>query len=70
MGPSVASSVHIPEILSQIALNRQTSHSVTEVLEVAHTVILVVNLDVYNHTGPQESIAGHDITELATLVYV
>jgi len=28
----------------------------------------LVNLDVSNHTGPQESIAGHDITELATLV--
>jgi hypothetical protein len=30
----------------------------------------VANLDVSNHTGPLESIAGHDITELATLVYV
>jgi len=42
---------------------------VTQVLEVAHTVILVVNLDVSNHTGPEESIAGHNISELATLVY-
>jgi hypothetical protein len=70
MGPLVASSVHIPEILSQNALNRQTYHTVTEVLEVAHIVILMVNLDVSNHTGAQESIAGHDVTELATLVYV
>jgi hypothetical protein len=70
MGPLVASSVHIPEILSQNALNRQTCHTVTEVPEVAHTLILLVNIDVSNHTVPQESIAGHDITELATLVYV
>jgi len=64
----VASSVHIPEILSQNALNRQTYHTETEVLEVAHTVILLINLDVSNHTGPQEGIASHDITELVTLV--
>jgi hypothetical protein len=43
---------------------------VTEVLEVAHNVILLVNLDYCNHTGTQESNAGHYITELATLVYV
>jgi len=70
MGPLVASSVHIPEILSQNALNRQTSLTVAEVLEVAHTVILLVNLDVPHHTGPQESIAGHDMTEIATLRFV
>jgi len=70
MGPLVASSVHIPEILSQNVLNRQTLHTVTEVPEVTHTVILLDHLDVSNHTGPQESIAGHDITELATVVYV
>jgi len=52
MGPLAASSVHIPEILSQNVLNRQTLHTVTEVLEVAHTVMLLVNLDVSNHTGP------------------
>jgi len=48
----VASSGHIPPTLSQKALNRQMKHTVTEVLEVAHTVMILVHLDVSNHTGP------------------
>jgi hypothetical protein len=70
MGPLVTSSVHIPGILSENALNRQTFHTVTEVLETADTVILLVKLDVSNNIVPYESIAGYDIPELATLVHV
>jgi len=49
MGHLMASSVHIPPLLAQYALNAQSSHSITEVLETADTVILLVNLDVFNH---------------------
>jgi len=32
--------------------------------------MLLVKLDVSNYIGPYESIAGHDIPELVTLVHV
>jgi len=63
MGPLVVSSVRFPDILSQDVLNRQTEHTLTEVLEAVHTVVLLAKLDVSNHIGPKESIVGHDIPE-------
>jgi len=66
----VASSGHIPPILSQNAPNRQMQHTVTEVLETADTVILLAKLEVSNHNGPYVSIAGHNISELAILGHV
>jgi len=66
----MASSGHIPPILSQNASNRQMQHTVTEVLETAHTVRLLAKLDVPNHNGPCVSIAGHNIPQLAILSHV
>jgi len=45
----VASSVHIPLLLAQCALIAQSSHSITEFLETADTVILLFKLDVSYH---------------------
>jgi hypothetical protein len=51
MGHLLASSVHIPPLLAQCALNAQSSHSITDFLETADTadVILLFKLDVSNH---------------------
>jgi len=57
----VASSVHISPLLAQCALNAQSSHSIAEFRETADTIILLVKLDVSNHTWPSVSIAGHNI---------
>jgi hypothetical protein len=70
MGPLVASSVHIPPILSQNALNRQNYCTVTEILETADNVMLLAKLDVSNHNGPYTSMAAHNIPELGILRHV
>jgi len=61
----VASSGHIPPILSQNVPNRQMQHTITEVLETADTLILLAKVDVSSHNGPYVRIAGHDIPKLA-----
>jgi len=65
----VASSVHIPQILSQNALNRQMP-TAPEVFETADAVILLAKLDFSNHNGQYVSIYGNDIPELPILGHV